>query len=235
MYNLPTDNLKYSDDRPLSQRVNMVMRRVFGKMTLALLITALTSWLCLNSELYWTLLGANGCGIFILFILEIIMVMAISASIRRISATTATILFYIYAVLNGMALAPIFLVYTGASITKTFLITSAVFGAMAVFGYLTDQDLTSWGRLLFFGLVGLLVAIIVNIFMRSPMMDMVISCVGILVFIGLTAWDTQKIKMMVAQSPDQMTGKLATIGALQLYLDFVNLFIYLLRLFGRRS
>lgn len=235
MYDLPTDNLKYDNGQPLAQRMTLVMRRVYANMTFALLITALTSWVCYNSQLYWNLLESFGCNVLLLCIIELGLVVWMTSAIQRISTLTAIILFYAYAILNGVTLTPLFVVYTGVSVAKTFAITAAVFGAMSIFGYTTSQDLTSWGRMLFVALIGLLLALVVNLFMKSPAIDYLISCGGVLIFIGLTAWDTQKIKMLAAVTPDATVGKLAMIGALTLYLDFINLFLYLLRFFGRRS
>lgn len=235
MYDIEEVNFENNSPQSLTLRMNAVMRRVFGKMTLALIVTALTSWLCLGSELYWNLIGSTRWGFAGIFVAELVLVFAISGAVNKMSSLTATVLFYLFAVVNGLALTPIFVVFTGASIARTFLICAAVFGTMAVFGYLTKQDLTSWGRLLLFALIGLIIASVVNHFMKSTMVDMVISWVGVLIFIGLIAWDTQKIKNMAMMMPASMDGKLATIGALSLYLDFINLFIYLLRIFGKRD
>ncbi len=134
--------------------------------------------------------------------------------------------------MNGVALFPIFLAYTHVSIAKTFFITAGTFGAMSIFGYVTKQDLTRWGSMLFMALIGLIICSVINIFTKSSTFDWIISAAGVLIFIGLTAWDTQKIKQMAAVAPLESAGKLATLGALSLYLDFINLFLYLLRFFG---
>lgn len=235
MYDYQVDNYGQPQQQSMTRRMNAVMRRVFGKMTLAMLVTALTSWLCLGSELYWNLLGQSRFGFLLLFVAEIGLVIALTARLQKMSSATASMLFYAFAIVNGLALTPIFVVYTGVSIAKTFVITAATFGAMSTFGYLTKQDLTSWGRLLFFALIGLIIASLVNIFMGSSMLEMIISGAGVLIFIGLTAWDTQKIKAMAAYTPESENSKLATIGALSLYLDFINIFLYLLRFFGRNE
>ena len=148
---------------------------------------------------------------------------------------TATALFYLYAVLNGVTLTPIFLIYTGSTIALTFGITSVTFGAMCAYGYFTKQDLSKMGAILFMALIGLIVCTIVNLFLHSSMMDWIISFAGVAIFVGLTAWDTQSIKRMVEVADPGQTGKIATLGALSLYLDFINLFIYLLRIFGGRD
>ena len=144
-------------------------------------------------------------------------------------------MFYAYSALNGVVLAPIFLAYTGTSIAVTFAITAGTFGAMTIFGYVTRQDLSKIGSYLFMALIGLILCTIVNLFMRSSMMSLLISCAGVLIFVGLTAWDTQAIKRMTAEADPSMVGKVATMGALTLYLDFINLFLYLLRFFGNRN
>ncbi len=141
-------------------------------------------------------------------------------------------LFYLFAVVNGLMLFPIFMVYTHTSIAKTFFITAGTFGAMSIFGYTTSQDLTKWGSFLIMALIGLIVVSVVNIFAHSTTLEWIISGAGVLIFIGLTAWDTQQVKRMAAMAPAESTGRLATIGALSLYLDFINLFLYLLRFFG---
>lgn len=147
----------------------------------------------------------------------------------------AALLFYVFAVVNGFVLTPVLLVYTSVSIAKTFFITAGVFGAMTVYGYCTSRDLTSWGSFLIMALFGLIIVSVVNMFLGSSGLDLIISCAGVLIFIGLTAWDTQKISRMAAIASADQAGKIATIGALSLYLDFINLFLYLLRFFGRRE
>ncbi len=151
------------------------------------------------------------------------------------SASKAQISFWIFAALMGLSLSSIFLFYTGTSITRVFLITSATFGAMSIYGYTTKRDLTKFGSFLMMGLIGIILASLVNIFMKSTMMHFVISILGVLIFVGLTAYDTQKIKNMYQSSDTgELIGKKAVMGALTLYLDFINLFIMLLRLFGQR-
>ena len=172
-----------------------------------------------------------------LIIGELALVFVISGMIQRLSLTVGTLLFVIYSALNGLTLAPILMIYTGASVAKVFFITAGTFAAMAFFGYTTKKDLSSIGRLLFMALIGLIIATVVNLFMKSSGLEMVLSYLGVAIFVGLTAWDTQKIKMMLAQcaEPTEEAQKLALLGSLSLYLDFVNLFIYLLRIFGSRE
>jgi hypothetical protein len=164
------------------------------------------------------------------------MVFFLSFRIHAMSVATAQLTFWLFAAVMGIGLAPIFLMYTGASVARVFFITSATFGAMSLWGYTTKRDLTSWGSFLFMGLVGIIIASLVNIFLQSSMMQWVISVIGVVIFTGLTAYDTQKIKEMYFEQDDQATmGRKAIMGALNLYLDFINLFLMLLQLFGNRN
>ena len=227
--------IQAENELTLRRYVAGVMRKVYGKMTLGLLLTALTSFLVVSSETALALLFSTRATIWILFAIELGVVIYLSARIDKLSTTTATILFYAYSALNGIALAPIFLAYTGTSIAMTFAITAGTFGAMAIFGYVTRQDLSKIGSFLFMALIGLIICSVVNYFLHSPMMDWCISAAGVLIFVGLTAWDTQAIKRMAAEADPSMLGKVATMGALSLYLDFINLFLHLLRFFGSRN
>ncbi|MBR4828534.1 MAG: Bax inhibitor-1/YccA family protein [Muribaculaceae bacterium] len=219
----------------LRRYVAGVMRRVYGKMTLGLLLTAITAFLVVSSPAVLSFLFSSTATIWILFALEIGLVIYLSARIDKLSNGVATALFYAYSALNGIALTPIFLAYTGTSIAMTFALTAGTFGAMTIFGYVTRQDLSKIGSFLFMALIGLIVCSLVNLFMQSTMMEFLISCAGVLIFVGLTAWDTQYIKRMTAEADSTMVGKVATMGALRLYLDFINLFLYLLRFFGSRD
>ncbi len=219
----------------LSRYVASVMRRVYGKMFLGLLVTAITSLLVLTNETLMTLFLSSRITFFILAIAELGLVFYLSARIDKLQPATATALFYLYAVLNGVTLTPIFLIYTGSSIALTFGITSVTFGAMCLYGYVTKQDLSKMGAILFMALIGLILCTIVNLFLHSSTMNWIISLAGVAIFVGLTAWDTQNIKRMVEVADPGQTGKIATLGALSLYLDFINLFIYLLRIFGSRD
>ncbi len=220
------------NEASLQRYVAGVMRKVYGKMSLGLLATAITSFLVLSSQTVMNVLFSNAATMWILFAAELGLVIYLSARIDKLSSGTATALFYAYSILNGVALSPIFLIYTGASIATTFAITAGTFGAMSIFGYVTRQDLTKFGSFLFMALLGLIVCIVVNMFMHNSTFELLISGAGVLIFVGLTAWDTQSIKRMCAEAgPDEM-GKVATMGALSLYLDFINLFLYLLRFFG---
>lgn len=212
--------------------ISSVMRSVYAKMFLALLVTAGVS---LWASTSFTVLSFLAKSMWAFMIAEIVLVIAISAGINKLSSVTATALFYLFAVVNGLTLSPIFIVYTGVSIAKTFFITAGTFGVMSIVGYTTKQDLSRFGSILIMALIGLIIASLVNVFTKSTTMGWIISCVGVLVFTGLTAWDTQQIKNMAAMADASIRSKLATIGALNLYLDFVNMFLYLLRFFGNRN
>ncbi len=222
----------YNDSTQTVSLASAVMKRVYLKMTLGLLVTAFLSMFCAGSMSYMQFMASNSWFYWGLFIAELVIVFSLSARISKMSSATATLLFYVFAALNGLALAPIFIVYTATSIAKTFFICAGTFGAMSVYGYFTTQDLTKWGNFLFYALIGLIIASVVNIFTHSDTLGWIISCAGVLIFVGLTAWDTQKIKQMAQYGGGLELSRLATIGALSLYLDFINLFLYLLRFFG---
>ena len=177
----------------------------------------------------------NSALMWILMLAPLGIVFYMSFGINKMSASKAQTTFWVFAALMGLSLSSILLVYTGLSVTRVFFISSATFGAMSIYGYTTKRDLTKFGSFLMMGLIGIIIASIVNIFMKSPMMYFVISILGVLIFVGLTAYDTQKIKnMYMASDSGELMGKKAIMGALTLYLDFINLFIMLLRLFGQR-
>ncbi|MBS7375690.1 MAG: Bax inhibitor-1/YccA family protein [Muribaculaceae bacterium] len=211
---------------------NSVMRRVYFKMFLAMIVTAVTSVFVAGNEAILTLIFSSRVAPIVLLVLQVGVVLILSGRIQKLSTGTASLLFYLYSVLTGVTLSVILLVYTASSIAQTFFITAAVFAAMSIYGYFTSNDLSRFGSIMFMALIGLIVCSLVNMFLKSSTMDWIISFAGVLIFIGLTAWDTQKIKYMTAYSDESMVGKIATIGALNLYLDFVNLFLYLLRFFG---
>lgn len=215
-----------------------LFRSVYLWMTLALTITGFTAMYIAKSYTFLEMIAQNSMMFWGLLIAEIGLVMYLSARIQRISFTTATLLFIAYSIVNGLTLSILFMVYTMSSIATTFFITAGTFGAMALFGYITKKDLTRIGSLCGMAVIGLIIAMIVNMFLHNSMMDMVISGIGVLVFVGLTAYDSQKIKQMLTGNDieiNETTQKIALMGALTLYLDFINLFIYLLRLFGDRK
>ena len=216
-------------------RVSSVMKRVYLIMTVGLALTGVLAYVCGNSFGYFQWFANNSWAFWVMAIGELAIVFGVSAGINKISTATATALFVIFAALNGLMLAPIFLAYTHVMIAKTFFITAGVFGAMSIYGYSTDRDLSKFGSFLMMALFGLIIAMLVNIFLKSSTMDWIISIVGVLIFVGLTAWDTQQVKNIAAVAPQDTLGRLAVLGALNLYLDFINLFLYLLRIFGGSS
>ena len=214
-----------------------LMRKVYVWMAMALCITGLTAYGVASSpNLLLTLYSHHWLIIGLLFA-ELALVFAISGAINRLSLTTATLLFILYSALTGVTFSSIFVVYTMSSIGKVFFITAGTFAAMAFVGYTTHRDLSKMGGILFMALIGLIIATVVNLFIKSSGLELVLSYIGVLVFVGLTAWDTQKIKVMLAQQYDmsETSQKLALLGALELYLDFINLFLYMLRIFGSRN
>lgn len=227
------DSLR-NKDYAMSTAFPALMRKVFVWMTLALAITGLTAYGVATSPAILSLIFSSKVTFFGLIIAEFALVFAISGAINRLSLSTATMLFILYSVINGATLSSIFFAFSVATIGKVFFITAGTFGAMALVGYTTKTDLTSKGKLLFMALLGIIIASVVNIFVASSGLDLILSYVGVLVFVGLTAYDTQKIKQMCQAAPDagESAQKLALIGALSLYLDFINLFLYLLRIFG---
>lgn len=228
-YNGGYGNNSYQD---VAKTTSSVMKLVYFKMTLGLLVTAFISLWCSTSTGYMSFMLRNSWFYWGLFIAELAIVFFLSARLTKMSSMAASAMFYVFAAINGMALAPIFLIYTATSIAKTFFICAATFGGMSVYGYFTTNDLTKWGTYLFYALIGLIVASLVNLFTHSSTLDWIISIAGVLIFVGLTAWDTQKIRVMAETAPQSAIGHLAVIGALNLYLDFINLFLYLLRFFG---
>ena len=227
------DSLR-NKDYAMSTAFPALMRKVFVWMTLALAITGLTAYGVATSPTILSLIFSSKVTFFGLIIAEFALVFAISGAINRLSLSTATLLFILYSVINGATLSTIFFAFSVATIGKVFFITAGTFGAMALVGYTTKTDLTSMGKLLFMALLGIIIASVVNMFVASSGLYLILSYVGVLVFVGLTAYDTQKIKQMCQAAPDasESSQKLALIGALSLYLDFINLFLYLLRIFG---
>jgi len=212
----------------------LLIRKVYVWMCLALLITAGTAYRVANSEELLRIIFSSKLSFFGIIIAQFAIVWFLSARIKTLSMTTATILFALYSVLMGVTMSCIFIAYTQSSIASTFFITAGTFAVMSIYGFTTKRDLTSIGNLLFMALVGLIIAMLVNFFLKSSMMDLVISCIGVLIFVGLTAYDTQKIKALMNRENTEENQKMAIIGSLMLYLDFINLFLFLLRIFGRR-
>lgn len=220
----------------LDAKVSAVMKSVYFKMFLGLLVTAAVAWFVAataNSDRSFLVYMAQHSWVYWgLAIVEIGLVLWISAGLRKMSSGMATGLFFLFAIVNGLTLSIIFVVYQIAAIFKTFLITAGVFGAMSIYGYFTTKDLTRIGSFLYMALFGLIILAVVNMFWANSTMEWIVSGLGVLIFIGLTAWDTQQIKQMAYADPSMANGRLATLGSLSLYLDFINLFLYLLRFFG---
>lgn len=215
----------------------VLMRKVYVWMTMALVITGFTAYGVATSPGILQAIYSNQILFWGLVIAEFALVIGVSAAINRLSLAMATLMFVLYSVINGALLSFVFLAYTASSIATVFFITAGTFAAMAFIGYTTKTDLTSMGKILMMALIGLIIATVVNLFIKSSGFTLILSYVGVLVFVGLTAYDSQKIKQMLLQAPDAGEGaqKLALLGALSLYLDFINLFLYLLRIFGKRE
>lgn len=217
--------------------IRPLLRRVYLWMTVGVLLTAIVSLLTVTTPALTNLLF-NPFVVWGALIGELVLVIVLSAAINRLSSTVAALLFIAYAGLLGFSLAGIFFVYNLGSIAMAFLSASALFGVMTVAGFVTRADLTKFGTYLGIGLIGLIIAMVINIFVNSTVLELAVSLIGIVIFTGLTAYDTQKIARMAKdpalQQEGEMLGKVSILGALALYLDFVNLFLLLLRLFGRR-
>lgn len=243
--NNPLNDSNYQEDNlPISTLANdpsvvsSLMRKVYWWMTLALIITGATSLLVSGNEQFLSAIVSNSAMLIGLCVLELVMVIVLSALINKMSFTIATLMFILYSALNGVTLTPIFLIYTQESIASTFFITAGTFTAMALIGTFTKRDLSSWGRFLLMALLGLIIASIVNIFVASSPLYWGITFVGVVLFAALTAYDAQHIKKMLQFYGDEVnenTQKIALLGSLSLYLDFINMFLYLLRIFGNRK
>ncbi|MCF8475115.1 MAG: Bax inhibitor-1/YccA family protein [Emcibacter sp.] len=225
------------------------MLTVYNYMASALTLTGLMAYVTANVPALYSLLynfetlpdgtvylsGQTMLGFIVIFA-PLALVLFLSFGINKMQASTAQMVFWLYAGLVGMSLSSILFVYTGTSIAKTFFVTAAAFGSLSLYGYTTKRSLSGMGSFLMMGLFGLIIASIVNIFMQSSMMDFIISMAGVLIFAGLTAYDTQKIKLMYMHSDGSETAsKKAIMGALSLYLDFINMFLFLLRFMGNRN
>ena len=228
------DVSRYTPTTVSDTRLRDMFVQIYAWMTAGLMITGAVASLAAGSPAMQALLFGNPFTIWILFILQIVMVASIGAAIWRLSVPVGLALFLGYAALNGLTLSAIFLIYTQESIASTFFITAGTFGVMSAFGFLTKMDLSRMRNILFMALIGLIIASVVNIFLASSALYWIISLVGVGIFIGLTAADTQKIKQLAAQHNEEGLGRVGVLGALTLYLDFINLFIFLLRILGGR-
>ena len=214
---------------------NTFLSRVYGWMTLALVISGVTAFLAATNETIIRLTIGNGFGFLILAVAELALVWWLTASIHKISSGAAFFAFILYSVLNGVTLSSIFLVYKIESIFMVFFISAGMFAAMAVYGTVTKSSLSSFGKYFAMALVGIIIASLVNFFLRSPMLDWFLSIITVVIFTGLTAYDAQKMLAVSGNaSDDEMFRNASVIGALDLYLDFINIFLAMLRLFGRR-
>jgi FtsH-binding integral membrane protein len=213
------------------------MVKVYSWMCLAMIITGAVAFYTATSETLLSFIFGTRWMFFGLIILEFVAVAVLVTLINKLTASLATVIFIVYSIFNGLTLSCIFVVYTSESIASTFFVTAGTFGVMSIYGYLTKTDLTRWGNLLFMGLIGLVIASLANYFMQSSTLYWITTFAGVLIFVGLTAYDTQKIKNtnIIGNEGTDEDHKEAIMGALTLYLDFINLFLYLLRIFGRRK
>jgi FtsH-binding integral membrane protein len=215
-------------------RVTAFLSKVYGWMFLGLLLTAGTALIVASSPVLIETLILNRFLFWMLLFAQIGLVWYMAARVEKMAPATAAGMFLLYSAVVGITTSVIFLVYTSASIVSSFVITAGMFGAMAVFGTFTRRSLAGWGQFLFMGLIGLIIAMVVSIFWLNDLLSFVISVVGVIVFTGLTAYDAQRLKEMAVALPDGRVGSYAVVGALSLYLDFINLFFFILRLFGGR-
>ena len=232
MYNIENEQVRHD----IVKIQQAFLTKVYGWMMLGLLVTALSSFFTITNESLLRFVFSSKITFFAVIIAQVGIVIYLSARIQKMSAAMAKALFILYSAITGITLASIFLVYTAESIGSTFIIAALMFGSMAFYGYITKRDLTGVGQFMMMGLIGVVIASVVNIFMGSDSLGWLISIISVVVFTGLTAYDTQKMKAMayVMLDGEEIAAKGAIIGALQLYLDFINLFLALLRLFGDR-
>jgi FtsH-binding integral membrane protein len=218
----------------MAARITAFLGRVYAWMFLGLLVTAATAFAVASSEPLIEALILNRLVFWILLFGQLGMVIYLSARVNKMSPTVAGALFIVYSATVGITSSVIFLVYTGASLFSTFVVTAGMFGALALFGTFTKRSLAGIGQFMFMGLIGLIIAMVVNLFVLSSAVDFVISVVGVIVFTGLTAWDAQRLKQVAVALPDGRVQSYAVVGALRLYLDFINLFFFMLRFMGGR-
>ncbi len=215
--------------------VGAFMTKVYSWMTLALFITGIVAMYVASSEQLLSIVFGTKYMFMGLIIAQLGVVWYLSARVSKLSYTTATIMFVLYSVLSGITLSSIFILYTASSIASTFFITAGTFAVMSLAGFFTKKDLSGFGAIMMMGLIGLIIATIVNYFLQSSTLNYIISYAGVMIFVGLTAYDTQKLKIMATQLDGEQAKKGSIMGALTLYLDFINLFLYLLRVLGDRK
>ncbi len=233
MFERPTEVVSASR----AEITNAFMRGVYLWMTIGLAVTAFFAYATLGTETLFRLVFSSQYVFFGLIIAELVIVFTLSAAVHKLSSFAATSLFILYSVLNGITLSAVLLVYTSQSVFTAFLTTAGMFGAMSLYGLVTKRDLTGMGSFMMMGLFGLIIAMVVNMFLGSGTLDLAISVLGVIIFLGLTAYDTQALRNMGESAPmdDALAIRRGTIiGALKLYLDFINIFLMLLRLFGDR-
>lgn len=230
------DYVSPMNSQAIAEEQQRFMVKVYNWMTAGLVTTGAMAFYTANSETMMNLIVQNRIIFFALIIAQLGLVFYLSSAVQRMTASQATGTFILYSGLNGITFSFIFLAYTASSITSAFLVTAGTFGVMSLYGYTTRKDLTSWGSFLFMGLIGLIIASLVNLFLHSPALTWITTYAGVLIFVGLTAYDTQKIKMMnvLGNEGTDADQKEAIIGALTLYLDFINLFLMILRIMGDR-
>ena len=231
------ESLKYNDNQDSGNvELTMYMSKVYGWMFMGLLLTAIAAFVTAGSQTLINAIVGNPFILILLFAAELILVMVLSRNITKLNFSTAVTMFVVYSLLNGITLSFILLVYTTSSIAYTFGIAAIAFGMMSIYGYVTKTDLTKVGNILLMGLIGLIVLSLVNLFVKATALEWIISVVGLFIFLGLTAYDTQKIKdyFYQAQNNIEMIQKFTIIAALKLYLDLINIFLLLLRITGRR-
>jgi FtsH-binding integral membrane protein len=225
---------RFSSALPVAERVSVFLRAVYGWMCAGLAITAGTAWVIAGSPGVVRAIAANRLLFWGLMAAQLGIVFALSARVEKMAASTASALFVVYSALTGVTMSFVLLAFTGESVANTFLVTAGMFGALAAYGTLTRRSLAGLGSFLFMGLIGVVLASVVGIFWHNDALQFVISFIGVIVFAGLTAYDGQRLKAMALASPSGQTGSYAIVGALALYLDFINLFLFLLRFTGSR-
>ena len=234
-----TESYAYGTQAGSVDAVNEIFRKVYQYMALGLIITAVTAYATASSHAALEFLFSSSTPLVVIAIVELALVLILSTMVNKLSTGAALAIFAGYSVLNGLMFSSILLVYTRGSIYQAFFTAAGMFGAMSVYGLYTQRDLTSMGSFLRMGLLGLLIALVINLFVGSTMIELVTSVMGVIIFLGLTAYDTAKIKTLAGEYDwnidSSIAGRIAVIGALELYLDFINLFLYMLRFMGKRK
>ena len=235
---MPTDDLRVSTGNtsalPISERASAFLSAVYGWMALGLAITATTAWVIAGSPALVRTIAINRPLFWGLMIAQLGIVFVLSSRVQKLSASTASLLFILYSALTGVTVSFVLLLYTGESVATTFVVSASMFGGLAAYGTMTKRSLAGFGQFLFMGLMGVVVASIVGMFWHNDGLQFAISFIGVIVFSGLAAYDAQRLKAMALAAPDGQIGSYAIVGALALYLDFINLFLFLLRFTGSR-